>query len=1008
MPQALHTPAPATWHSHPWLPTTLFLLGVTLAAGVALKAQESIHRGAEAEFQRDTLRISNEVNRLFQKPIYGLNGFKSLYAAHPALKRAEFRAAVESRNLPKEFPGVRGFGFIAHLSRSHLDAFVAAEQADGAPGFAIRSLLDKEKPDLFVIKLIEPASKNVGARGLDIGSETQRRSAAQQAVDTGQPSMTAAILLVQDAQKSPGVLMFLPLYAQGTDPNNATERRAALVGLVYAPMVLNELLGGVRAATGSALDFELQPPEGSLLFTSVEASGMAQDWAPYFVNSQTLTLAGRELTLRTSSTPAFESRIDFARPWWVFAAGVFLSGLLAFVLRQLSASQHRAQGLATEMTAQLHHDEERAHDFYLCAADWTWETDARHCFSYLSDNFAQAYGRHPNQLLGKPRQDIWAYAAMDLPAAASDYLAQEKAYLPFTNFEYPVHANGGGVSWMSATGHPYFNLQGRFLGHRGIGSDITLRKLAEEALIKAGALQKAIFDSANFSSIATDAQGVIQIFNVGAERMLGYTAAEVMNTITPADISDPQEIIARAQFLSAEFDRPISPGFEALVFKASRGIEDIYELSYVRKDGSRLPAVVSVTALRDAQEAIIGYLLIGTDNTARKRAEAKLAAEISARAEAERLKNDWLHLQSEALDACGNALVIVGLDGLIQWANPAFCELSGYDEAEVLGRSPGALLRSGAQGPDFYQALWKTILAGKTWKGELVNRRKNETRYHEEMTITPVHNAQGVITHFVMVKVDITEHKRIEEAAHAANRAKSEFLANMSHEIRTPMNGVIGMVDLLQQTRLDASQGRMLATVQQSSMVLLNILNDILDFSKIEAGKLTVEHIPLHLRELTEGVAQLMVAACNTKSIVLTLFVSPELPVLVMGDPTRLRQVLLNLVGNAVKFTNTYQKKHAKVMLLVEPCTLAQGQAGIKLRVLDNGIGIGPEVLGRLFQPFVQAQESTARKFGGTGLGLSISQRLVELMCGAISVDSALGEGSEFCVELALEQAPPR
>src|SRR5687768_7623926 len=154
--------------------------------------------------------------------------------------------------------------------------------------------------------------------------------------------------------------------------------------------------------------------------------------------------------------------------------------------------------------------------------------------------------------------------------------------------------------------------------------DVTARRRAEEALIEAGALQSAIFNSANFSSIATDEKGVIQIFNVGAERMLGYTAAEVMNTITPAEISDPQEVIARARSLSVELGTPITPGFEALVFKAARGIEDIYELTYIRKDGSRFPAVVSVTALRDAQSSIIGYLLIGTDNTARKQAEDAL------------------------------------------------------------------------------------------------------------------------------------------------------------------------------------------------------------------------------------------------------------------------------------------------------------------------------------------------------------------------------------------------
>src|ERR1700736_5760820 len=164
---------------------------------------------------------------------------------------------------------------------------------------------------------------------------------------------------------------------------------------------------------------------------------------------------------------------------------------------------------------------------------------------------------------------------------------------------------------------------GSIIGYLLIGTDNTARKQAEEALLKAGALQSAIFNSENFSSIATDEKGVIQLFNVGAERMLGYTASEVVDKITPADISDPQEVIARAKALSRELATTITPGFDALAFKASRGIEDIYELTYIRKDGSRFPAVVSVTALRDAQGGIIGYLLIGTDNTARKQVEAE-------------------------------------------------------------------------------------------------------------------------------------------------------------------------------------------------------------------------------------------------------------------------------------------------------------------------------------------------------------------------------------------------
>src|SRR4249919_100031 len=220
--------------------------------------------------------------------------------------------------------------------------------------------------------------------------------------------------------------------------------------------------------------------------------------------------------------------------------------------------------------------------------------------------------------------------------------------------------------------------QDAIIGYLLIGTDNTARKQAEEALLKAGALQNAIFNSANFSSIATDAKGVIQIFNVGAERMLGYTAAEVMNKITPADISDPQELILRATALSLELDTPITPGFEALVFKALRGIEDIYELTYIRKDGSRFPAIVSVTALRDAQDAIIGYLLIGTDNTARKQVE-----EEQAKLD-QRLRDQRFYTRS-LIESNIDALMTTDPLGFISDVNQQMIALTGRSRDELIG-----------------------------------------------------------------------------------------------------------------------------------------------------------------------------------------------------------------------------------------------------------------------------------------------------------------------------------
>ena len=303
---------------------------------------------------------------------------------------------------------------------------------------------------------------------------------------------------------------------------------------------------------------------------------------------------------------------------------------------------------------------------------------------------------------------------------------------------------------------------------------MNVRKQAEATLLKAGALQSAIFNSANFSSIATDASGVIQIFNVGAERMLGYTAAEVMNKITPADISDPQEVIARAEALSAELETPILPGFEALVFKASRGIEDIYELTYIRKDGSRFPAVVSVTALRDEQNAIIGFLLIGTDNTARKKAEEAL---LKAGA-----------LQSAIFNSANFSSIATDAKGVIQIFNVGAERMLGYTAAEVMNKITPAdisdpqevIARAGALSVelDTHIAPGFEALVFKASRGiediyELTYIRKDGSRFPAVVSVTALRDAQNTIIGFLLIGTDNTARKQVEEAL-----LRSEMLAS--------------------------------------------------------------------------------------------------------------------------------------------------------------------------------------------------------------------------------------
>jgi PAS domain S-box-containing protein len=524
------------------------------------------------------------------------------------------------------------------------------------------------------------------------------------------------------------------------------------------------------------------------------------------------------------------------------------------------------------------------------------------------------------------------------------------------------------------------------------GTDSPTRKQAEEVLLKAGALQSAIFNSANFSSIATDAKGVIQIFNVGAERMLGYAAADVMNKITPADISDPQELIARAKALSVELATPITPGFEALVFKAARGIEDIYELTYIREDSSRFPAVVSVTALRDADGVIIGYLLIGTDNTARKLVEAE------QKKLDQRLRDQQFYTRS-LIESNIDALMTTDPSGIITDVNKQMEALTGCTRDELIG----APFKSYFTDPERAEAAIKLVLSDKKVTDyELtacaLDGKQTVVSYNATTFYDRSRTLQGV---FAAAR-DVTERKRVEAelreakaAAESASRTKSEFLASMSHEIRTPMNAIMGVADLLAKTSLSPEQDKYVQIFRRAGDNLLNLINDILDLSKVEASQIELERTGFSLKDHLEKVIEMVAARAQEKGLALVCEIAPNVSTELVGDPTRLRQVLLNLLGNAVKFTES-----GEVSLRV---TRDADATTLRFTVSDTGIGIPGAKLAQVFERFTQADSSTTRRFGGSGLGLTISKRLVELMGGRIWVESELGKGSVFAFAVPLE-----
>ena len=692
--------------------------------------------------------------------------------------------------------------------------------------------------------------------------------------------------------------------------------------------------------------------------------------------------------------------------------------------------------------------------------------------------------------------------------------------------EYRLRRADGVFRWIHDTGVPRFDGGGEFLGYIGSCLDITDQKELEREVGILAAWHKAMTDCSPHAVIATSVDGVIQTFNPAAERMLGYAARDMVGKETPALLHDPREVAERALKFSSELAEKLEPGFESIVAKSRRNLRNEHEWSYIRKDGSRLPVLLSVSPIKIADETVIGFLGVAQDITESNRAEVVLKASeekyrllfdnagdaifihdgdgslltvnsmaveklgyaqtelmtmtagqlqlLERREETEvglaglrmegdsrfetvmqrkdgsvfpadvkacrtlwegrpaimstcrdiselKLASEKLRKLSQAVEQSESSTLITNLSGVIEYSNPWVTVLTGYTPGEVLGQNP-RLFQSGQTKPETYRELWQTILAGKVWRGELHNRKKNGDLHWEDVRISPVLDSSGQITHFLSIKEDVTERKRITEElletnrslaaansrakaltdeAIAANRSKSEFLAVMSHEIRTPMNAVLGMTRLLLNTRLDARQADFAQTVATSGEALLEIINDILDISKIEAGgEFPLEEQPLSLRNLTGDLMRLLQPRAGDRGLTLGTDLAEDIPDWVKGDAGRLRQVLMNLAGNGLKFTD-----RGGVAIRVRSLGVEESCVGLRFEVRDTGIGISAEDVARLFQPFSQADSSASRQRGGTGLGLAISKRIVELMGGSMGLESTPGHGSMFWFEITLEVA---
>jgi PAS domain S-box-containing protein len=551
----------------------------------------------------------------------------------------------------------------------------------------------------------------------------------------------------------------------------------------------------------------------------------------------------------------------------------------------------------------------------------------------------------------------------------------------------------GSQQWLRWASVPWFDENGRIGGIIISSEDISEQKRADLALKKSEENHRLLFESSR-DALMVYSPDMSQFTAVNKATVDLYRADSVdqMTKIAPWDVSpefqpDGSLSIVKA---NAMIQKALSDGFHQ------------FEWEHQRLSGERFTADVLLTRMEVDDQVVLQATV--RDISIRKNMENQLSK------------------LSQAVAQSIESIVISDINANIEYVNDAFVQVTGFSQEEAIGHN-SRILQSGKTSRETYTALWEALSNGRSWKGELYNQRKDGSDLIEFATITPIRQQDGAITHYIAVKEDITEKKKLGEeldryrhhleelvqqrtsdlalarqAAETANVAKSTFLANMSHEIRTPLSGILGMAQILRRGGVSAIQADQIGKIELSGKHLLSVINDILDLSKIEAGKLHLEHSDFKLSEVIASATTVVEDRIKEKALSFAID-SVDVPQSMRGDPTRLAQGLVNYLGNAIKFTDK-----GSITLTVQLLEETATDYLLRFEVADTGVGIPLEQQHRLFSAFEQADNSTSRKYGGSGLGLAITKRIAELMGGTVGVDSIPNQGSTFWLTVRLEK----
>jgi len=899
--------------------------------------------------------IADQLHHLRDRELEGLARF---YESSDDIDPTEFQSYTD--HLTRD-PTVELWGWVEAVPAAEKEAFVRQARADGLAGFDLweNDAEGRRRPaglrDMYYPLLrAAPSDDHVGSPGYDLGSDDLCRAMLDEAAKTGLPTAAPSWALSPAGNHRRVMLCCRPVFSPDGDRIRGFAVAAVLMEPLMAKGMPDDLahldimmLNGARAA--------------DVLVTSHH--GMSHIEGHLSV-MQPVMAFGRTFAVTVHAGPAFLKLYPVRAGWTALATGLVITAAVSIVIGVILRRRDALERLVAERTAALSASEQRQAATLYSIGDGVISTDAARRIVSINAAAERLLGCRADDACGRPVDEVFRISDARTGQPIADPV--EAALCRGVPVEPADHtvltARAGATYQISHSCAPIHDADGTVLGAVLVFRDVTRDYEHRQQLRESQERFDLLAEQSRTFAWEVDALGRYTYVSRSVAVVLGY---------------QPDEIVGRMYFYDLHPARDRET-FKASVFDAFARKECFVDFvnPMEARNGRTLWVSTNCMPVLDAAGAACGYRGSDTDVTERRRSEeaarrqtAKLAAMISSMEE---------------------GVLFADADNLIVEINDHLCRFAGKSRDDMLGR-PLEQFRGEPVLDDILDRIAQFRRAGGA-RTHVVQRSLGPAEVILRMQ--PIYS-DGHYDGVLLNVIDVTEMVRARAAAESANAAKSLFLANMSHEIRTPMNGIIGMTDLALDTDLTDEQREYLTTVKASADALLDLINDILDFSKIEAGQLGLCEAGFALRSVVETALRTLSLKAHQKQLELICRIEPDIPDGLVGDATRLRQILLNLVGNAVKFT-----QHGEVEVAVRRAARPDGERDerlwIEFSVRDTGIGIRPDRLQAIFEPFTQADNSITRRYGGTGLGLSICRRLVGLLGGQLAAASDEGKGSTF------------